>query len=217
MSSIADAWLDGLTLLGAIWFIAISLLGRRVRHALSIEATGVCGGCGYSLSGLPASSRCPECGRESPEKLLVRRRTWGEWRFSRAWLLLPLTPLVLVIPLLLPAAWYCAFQLHDRWSHAASDWAQDWGFESADAIKASLVAMALGAPLVVYLLRTERRAMRCWGIAGAHFGAIAGLFLGTWVLCDSREWEMGAAGAFAALGMFVGAIAGALVRRAIGR
>lgn len=217
MWDMVSAWAYGLIALVVSWAFIVPLLMSRRRYVTFEERTGVCSGCGYSLVGLPEASRCPECGLASPEKIV--RHGQGELEFHgfRAQMLASLVPLVLAIPPLVPFAWYAAWRWHG-WSHRAVVRLVLWKEQDyTESVTTSMAAMALAAPLVVCLLRSERRGARRWGIAGAHAGAFTGLILGALTIWGSFTLELAIAGMWAAVGMIAGAVTAVFLRRLMRR
>ncbi len=82
-----------------VWVVAtcaVLIVPRRIDARPT--QSGVCVGCGYSLAGLDAPERCPECGREGPSVRLLPARMEFRLRADRIPTLAP--PLLLFIAML---------------------------------------------------------------------------------------------------------------------
>lgn len=219
MANVAEALVGSLIALGIVWILLIPFVVARRKFTIVIEHTGMCRGCGYALAGLPEGARCPECGLATPEGIIRRKRGWNEWRWSRMRELLLLSPLALLIPWFVPAAWYATWCVHG-WSHRAVSRFRFWEYAlSPDTPFLSTLALGLPLSLVVYMLQWDRRRARRRGIVSAYAGVFVGLAAGSWVHWDSGGIEVNGAvvGTFATAGMVVGALVPGIVSRAIWR
>ncbi len=67
-----------LVLVGVVvWIAAYSRCKRRLAARAVLHHMELCCACGYELTGLPDTHRCPECGAEYSKAEVVRK--WREW------------------------------------------------------------------------------------------------------------------------------------------
>ncbi len=73
----------GFKLLLFVGAVAITLAGYVIRRAVKARREPFCIHCGYNLTGLPDSYRCPECGRPYTWRLIAEYRRDPHWFIER--------------------------------------------------------------------------------------------------------------------------------------